>query len=290
MTEYPLTSKAMSGLQQIVPNLRSALIAFNEFGFNEGRQICIEAGEVLGNVRLRFSNNEALLNELFVIERYLDLFSKYGLLWEQITAQDFSASWNTLQDELDLLRVIKQFSALDVSYFENQLIELEQAYPYQVFCSIGATVSWFECSICRCDIDSVDCPHRSGHLYGGKMAYAIARDLKDFDHIALVLNPDDKRCVIVYENTSEAFRLIRYIAESVCAREFRISDFTGLKWLKQKRPNPEYVSLRRNDKCFCKSGKKFKHCCISKKELEGDHVEVICEPREIQDAFSGIPL
>lgn len=286
MIECLLTPDAESVLRQITPNLRNALVAFNDYRFGEGRQTLVETREVLNNAESNSDRSEASLTALFVLEKYLDLLSKYGLLWEQILAQEFSTSWITLQDALDLLRVIKRFSTLDVSFFENQLLELEPAYPYQVFFSIGATASWFECSICGHDIDSLDCPHRSGHLYGGEMAYAIAQDLMNIDHVALVSHPEDKRCVVEYEDTAEVFGLIRYISESVSSRKFRISDFTRLEWKKRKRPNPEYVGLGRNDRCFCGSGKKFKHCCISKKELEGDHVQIVCESREIINAVS----
>ena len=285
MTECLLTPDAMSLLHQIAPSLRDALAAFNEHRSDEGRQALVAVREVVGRAKSKSGHDEALLTDLFVLDRYLDLLSNHDLLWERILAQEFSGSWNTLQDALDLLRLIKRFSTLDVSFFENQLLELEQAYPYQVFFSIGATVSRFECSICGHDIDSLDCPHRRGHLYRGEMAYAITRDLKSADHVSLVFNPEDKRYVVVYEDTAEEFRLIRYISESVSSRKFQIADFARLEWQKRKRPNPEYVSLGRNDRCYCGSGKKFKHCCISKRELEGDHVEVICEPREIQDAI-----
>jgi len=48
--------------------------------------------------------------------------------------------------------------------------------------------------------------------------------------------------------------------------------------------NPDYVRLGRNDRCYCGSGKKFKRCCESKQYVETDHVDIVAEPKIIEDA------
>ena len=114
---------------------------------------------------------------LFVLDAYADFLSAYADLWEELAKETFGESWNSLQEALGLLRVIKRFSDIDVSFFERQLLELEQAYPYGVFASVGMLVERFDCSICGLDIDSDGCPHRRGQLYRGVMAYGIVRNI-----------------------------------------------------------------------------------------------------------------
>lgn len=229
---------------------------------------------------------DELLNDLYVLDGYLDFFARYGLLWKHLANQEFSKSWDTLQGTLDALRFIRKFSTIDISEFEDQLLELEKSYPYNIFFSIGAAVEGFECSICGQDMDSFDCPHRKGQLYRGRMAYGIARNLTNFDHVAMVDKPEDKRCVVKYEDTSEQFSLVRFIAQLLLSRKMKVSEFGILIFSKRDIPNPEYRKLGRNAICYCGSGKKFKTCCVSKAYIESDHVDVVQHPIVIERAVA----
>jgi len=221
---------------------------------------------------------DSFFDDLYVLERGIDLLEAYARTWRLITHSQFTASWDALQDALDLLRLIKRFSAIDVSFFEDQLTELERAYPYKVFFSLGALVARFECTLCGGDIDSLDCPHRRGNLYRGRMAMAVAKDMVEFDHIAIVEQPRDKRCVVSYENSDSQFSIVREIGQLVMSGRMRVSTFDQLEFSKRKFPNPEYISMGRNDRCYCGSGEKFKRCCSGKAYEERDHVDIVACP------------
>ena len=221
------------------------------------------------------SESESYLADLFVLDRYADFLGEFCATWRQVYEKQFSSSWRSLQDALTLLRLIKRFSGLDIDTFEDQLIHLEKAYPYNVFLSIGATANYCECSICGEDIDSLKCAHMRGELYLGVMAHAIVRKLTNMDHISFVLHPEDKRCVVSYDDNGEQFQLMRYISELLLDSELRALEFERLEFTKKTVPNPEYVEIGRNSLCFCGSGMKFKHCCITKAYIEGDHANVI---------------
>lgn len=279
------TVEARELLGEIKPPARATLVAINEDRFSGGHDILCGLRALVDSVKSNgASGGDDFLNDLWVIERYIDFLEKYGHLWKSILDQRFSESWCLLQDSLDLLRSIKRFSRIDINFFEDQLIELERAYPYNVFFSIGATVEFFECSICGHDIDSQRCPHMRGDLYGGVMAYAIAKNIVQLDHVSMVAHPEDKRCVVSYEDSGEQFKLIRYVSSLVSSKKCRISDFCRLQFSRRLRPNPDYRKLPRNERCFCGSGKKFKHCCIGKDRIEGDHVDIVSEPRCIEHA------
>lgn len=221
------------------------------------------------------ADDDFFLNDLFVIDKYVGFLFAYNELWSSIVDEKFSESWVILQDALDHLRLIKRFSSLDVAFFEMQLIELERLYPYKLFASVGMLVSHFECSLCGHDIDSMDCPHIRGQLYRGQIAFGIAKDIVAFDHVALVENPENKRCVLTIDNSSEQFNLFRYFSELLRTGNSSPLRFVRCEFTTRKVNNPKYVQLKRNEPCFCGSGKKFKKCCLGKHEIEHTHVNIV---------------
>jgi hypothetical protein len=221
------------------------------------------------------SATDEVLNDIFVLETYVDLFRSYGNLWQQISTQHYSESWLTLQDANDSLRLILKWSNLNLNPLVNQLSALESLYPYKIFSSCGFVVDHFECSICGNDIDSFDCKHRKNELYRGQRAYGIARKIIDMDHIALVENPDDKRCVVSMPNDAPGFSGVKYLGNALNQRHLKVSNFGGVAWGKKQVANAEFAKIGRNDPCHCESGKKFKHCCIEKKFREIEHAEIL---------------
>jgi len=276
MTEDVLCSHVGAALfERMKPEFRKILEAVFNHSFQEVEENADGIRDTIGTSKNGVYGDDGVLRDLYVLGRYVDFLTSYAGLWRLLVGGEYGASWTVLQDTLDTLRVIKRFSSLDILFFEDQLVDLEQAYPYKVFASIGVSVDHFECSICGQDINSDDCMHRRGELYNGTMACAIARSITEVDHVALVTDPEDKRCVISLDDSSPQFYLVRYIADLIASRELRISDFARLEWTKRRKPNPDYVELGRNERCFCGSGQKFKLCCIDKREVEGDHVQVI---------------
>ncbi len=248
-------------------------------------EVCIEKTHLLQleiqTKKHNIQQDEYILNDFFVILRFVDFFSSYFDLWRKLLNYEFSSSWNSLQDSLDFLRLIKKFSSINVEFFEDQLLELEKTYPYNIFFSIGATAELIECNLCGQDIDSEDCPHIKGELYSGKIAHGIVKNIVEANHVSLVSIPKDKRCVVKYEDSGEQFKLVRYLADLINDGRFNILDFCELKFSKKLNLNPEYVKLGRNEPCYCGSGYKFKKCCISKEYIEGDHVDIVAIPKAI---------
>lgn len=219
--------------------------------------------------------SDEVLDDIFVLERYVRMFGEYGLLWHQIANLNFSESWDTLQSIFDLIRIVRRFSTIDVSALEDQLYALEKLYPYNVFFSMGAVVEQFECSICGEDIDSFKCMHRRGELYRGQMALAIVRSILQLDHIAMVKQPVDKRCVISYDNDAPEFNVVRYLANLLSTRSLNVLSFAGAVWGKRIVANDQHREMGRNERCYCDSGEKYKKCCLGKAYFEQDHVQII---------------
>jgi hypothetical protein len=219
--------------------------------------------------------SDEVLDDIFVLERYVRMFGEYGFLWHQIKCLRFSESWSTLQNVFDLIRQIKRFSTIDVSVIEYQLYALETLYPYDIFLSIGAVVERFDCSICGHNIDSFECSHRKGELYRGQLAIAIARNIVHLDHVAMVDQPADKRCVISYKNDAQQFSVVSYLANLLSNRSLTVLRFSSAVWAKRIISNERHIEMGRNERCYCDSGKKYKKCCIGKASVEQNHVQII---------------
>ena len=269
-----------------IPHFKHLLTYLNNLHFSEAKLAIKKLDNELKDGRDGFNNtDEPAINDLFLLGKNIELLDCYTTFWEKVAKQEFSDSWNSLQDGLDLLRILKKFldegAYQHVSFFEHQFKELEKLYPYNVFFSIGATYKWAECNICGRNIDSFECEHQRGELYSGKLAYGIVHSIERLDHVAMVTNPEDKRCVVNYDDNADQFKLVRYLSDLLIDRRLNPLYFSGLKFSKREIKNPNFRKLGRNAPCFCGSGKKFKKCCISMEYIEGDHVDILATPRQV---------
>jgi hypothetical protein len=280
MTNSVEDPAAQALFDELTPRLEAALVDIDR-GRHDAAFTCLTAvrGELDQARQEAPADSEQFHNDIFVLRRWVDLITSYGTLWQRISLGQFSDSWSSLQDCLDLLRTIKRFSEINVSFFEDQLLELEAGYPYGVFASVGMLIERFDCSICGEDIDSDKCPHMRGELYQGEMAAAVAHNITRVDHVSLVLEPEDKRCVVQYDDASDHFKLLRALADLINRGECQPREFSRLERSTKRFANPDYRRLGRNDLCFCGSSQKFKKCCIDRSHVEKPHVDIVAVRR-----------
>jgi hypothetical protein len=245
--------------------------------FQEARNNLIQIQDVASKL---ISQDELVLNDIFLLKQVISFHSSLIATWEEIYATRYSSSWNYLQNCLNLLRSINKFSLNNkknevLDFFERQLLILEKLYPYSIFFSVGWEVALYECSICGKNIDSFECEHDIGELYSGVVAIGIAKEVTNINHISMVDNPMDKRCVAKYEDNSCQFKVLQYLNQQLVSNKITPITLYDADESPRKKPNETYVELARNDKCFCGSNKKFKQCCIGKKNIEENHIELI---------------
>lgn len=225
-------------------------------------------------------NDELILNDKYLLKQILLFHNSLISLWEDIYQEKYSSSWNHLQTCFDLLRNINKFSlnnqkTKELNFFEKQLLIIEKLYPYNIFMSMGIETSLFECSICRKNIDSFECEHDIGELYSGEIAFGIAKDITDINHISIVENPMDKRCVVEYPDHGHQFKGLQFLNKQLISNQLTPITIYDIDETPKKILNDNYIELARNEKCFCGSKKKFKKCCINKKYTEEKHIELI---------------
>lgn len=277
--------------QKLIPSFEGILEHINNL---ELEKSLLLIQEIINELNIDIEDNpdtpDEVLNELYILKRLVDIFTNYTEYWRCIVYGEFSESWVKLQNCIDYLKTVNKFvsrpDSIAVAFFENQLLELEKLYPYNVFFSIGVTVEMIECSICGKDIDSLDCQHYRGELYRGKMALGIVRNTVQCDHIAMVKHPADKRCVVTYENGGSQFNAVRYLSNLVNQKALSPLSFHHLDFKKIKIMNPDAISQGRNDLCACSSEKKFKKCCSDKEFIEKDHMDIIGQHVDINTIFA----
>lgn len=268
-------------LKAIQAQVRESLGAVDALNFNRGLAAAKEAKDLIKDRQPDPSiDDEDTLNDQAVLVFLARFLSEYVTFWEKVSNRDYEPSWMALQDCLDLIRLMKRVSQIDLTRFETQLKGLESVYPYRLFASIGCIAGWVECSICGHDIDSFECVHRRGELYRGKMACGIVRELKQMDHVALTENPEDKRCIMKMEGTIYQFPAIDWLADHLTTGKFKVSDFHHVEMTTRRKRNEKVVRQERNDPCQCGSGKKFKQCCGVNEFTTYPHAEFICRSRK----------
>lgn len=209
--------------------------------------------------------NEQLANSQHIAKVYLHLFCNLASYFGLLKSKEYANSWIILQDCLDDIIGIGRFTEIKNRYelkdINDLLHKYQSLYPYKVFASSEYVVTKSECSICGTAMNSLKCPHIRGNLYWGEMAVENIIDIKEFNAVALVSHPVDKRCIIQLSDDerteTERFQMLdEFINQGVYP--FQKFSIKAQKLIKQR---DDIIKVSRNDKCTCGSGKKFKKCC-----------------------------
>ena len=126
------------------------------------------------------------------------------------------------------------------------------------------------CSICgkECTIRN-HCGHELREIYNGKRCIRFIKDFEP-DHIAIVKNPHWKWRVLFGkdEETGEKvdnydYSFVNYLIELLPSP---FEDW-NYKRVKQLVPHSEFEEFKKDDKCPCRSGKKYLECCLEKEGI-----------------------
>lgn len=211
------------------------------------------------------NNIEELANAQYVASLYMKLLCQLSSYFKSLQEKEYRESWNILQDCLDSAYWIGQYTITENRYEIPQIVDLltsyESLYPYKIFASTEMIITKSECSICGKPFQSLDCPHIKGNLYWGEVAFENVTEIKEFQAVALVSHPLDKRCVMELSDDTrtkeEKFQLLHEFLE----QQIPAFQLFSIEIQKTMRQRPDIKIVGRNDKCPCGSGKKFKNCC-----------------------------
>ncbi|WP_037320169.1 SEC-C metal-binding domain-containing protein [Ruminobacter sp. RM87] len=233
------------------------------------------------------NNDEQLANSNYVFKCYFMLFCHLMLYFNALKKKNYANSWVLLQDCIDDVRHIGRFAEerLEVTEILKLLLVYESLYPYTFFASPEIVIEKSKCSICGKSMQNLECDHIKGNLYWGKIARAHIEEIKTLSAISIVTHPENKRCVL------------EFIEESITEVEKfkKIDEFLklGLPYFQMFKINPQYKYIskgcitKRNEKCPCGSGLKFKKCCG--KEMFLKYINYIVKPEyKIRLHFFGV--
>lgn len=234
------------------------------------------------------NQNENIANSTYVIGSYFEMISNYARYWKYLQDGKYRESWDILQNCIDCIICVRRFtedrSRYNLDLWDEHLRMFEKLYPFRVFSSVEMVIKYARCSICGHSITDFDCEHITGNLYWGEIAYSIIEDV-ELKSIALVNHPLDKRCVMEVQGDDrlkeEKFQLLHYFLSNnqEPLRMFYINEIPRLYF------NEKYLTYKRNDKCPCGSGKKFKKCCGESKYEEGIHYEIVLKNHMLMNPF-----
>ena len=143
-------------------------------------------------------NDENLANILLGCECVTRAIIAELKMWILLKQDEPDRAWNNLvtaqMSSIDAVHAHTEFNHL-IQYCQRLEAIEKLVFPPQLFVSSGMLVKHQECSICGEEYE--DCEHLINKPYMGEFCSIIARDL-EIDHFAIVENPADKHCRIMY--------------------------------------------------------------------------------------------
>lgn len=229
---------------------------------DESRRTAVSAGDEVGAKRV------------WCLEQVGKFQDEFIRSFCHLRADEFYAAWCALErSEITLGFLIEHVGlqrAFGIAHAAEHIPRFQGLFPYKVFFSPGFVIKEARCSICDQPFRlRGGCGHQVGEVYGGHMC---VRNIASADmlEISLVNHPVQKYSVAFPEGVRFNYGAVKYLIDSLASPWHawtygRTLVDTG---------RPIYSGVGRNERCACRSGRKFKYCC-SGKTVQQPHYELI---------------
>lgn len=144
-------------------------------------------------------------NLFFHFQCVINSFISVLKMWTLLKEQNHGVAWGKLIDAQEYISVA--FRASDnhcgIEEYVERLYRIETTvFPeFPLYLSSAIVEKAGKCSICNKQFG--DCEHIEGFVHMGRLCRRIESTLVNIDHVALVNQPQDKRCIIPYISTDE---------------------------------------------------------------------------------------
>ncbi|ENV37743.1 hypothetical protein F959_01263 [Acinetobacter venetianus RAG-1 = CIP 110063] len=138
-----------------------------------------------------------IADQLFHMQCVLNSLLSSLKIWLYIEKKQFKNGWDSLIDAYEYLFIAKKINEYKgLSNLEMHLNSIEKSiFPKRkIYLSAAFTSSIGSCSICNKSF--YECNHIENNIYCGKLCYRKNISNIKGNHIALVENPRDRRCLI----------------------------------------------------------------------------------------------
>lgn len=222
---------------------------------------------------------EVSAKRIWCLEEVLLAQDKYVAAFIKMKEGEFYKGWCDLEQvELALLRLDRHFNEPNyhLDFIGEHTERFQSLFPYKIFTSPGYIKKEIRCSICD-SIVSIrkTCGHVKGDIYSGEMCCHIIKEV-DLDHTAFVFSPVQKYSVpfLVDSTTNESYDQYDYSILQYLMRGLQ-SPFHDWHYeeTETRHPHKLFQHVGRNGKCPCKSGKKYKHCCLKETGVLRPHTQ-----------------
>ena len=153
------------------------------------------------------AGDEAGTNKLFQFQCRLNAEVSFLRMWTDLKKSKPYVAWDDIIDAQEYVSIAIRAANDDIGLdgFMNHLKSAETVlFPgYARYNSVSAFIRGGTCSVCRKPFG--ECQHVEGLVYWGRLCVRIHPEIVAVDHVALVEEPRDRRCVITEVETKDGY-------------------------------------------------------------------------------------
>lgn len=170
-------------------------LSFKKTAIND----CIDFIQYIKNTKYQAikQNCSYEADQLFHMQCFLNSLLSSLKIWIFLAEENYKKAWDSLIDAQDYLIIAKKINTYEgIINLDKHLESIEKSiFPQRkIYLSAAFTSSIGYCSIC--DKEFFECDHIENNIYCGRLCLRIKLTNFKANHVALVENPDDKRCII----------------------------------------------------------------------------------------------
>ncbi len=146
----------------------------------------------------RGAGDERAANTIFHMQCGLNAMISFLTMWVELKRSNHQTAWNRLIDAQEYLSIALRASegGTGVEEFLTRLQQVERViFPgFPLYNSVGQIIRGGKCTICDRPFNS--CEHVEGQVYWGTLCVRALPEIVEVDHVAMVDEPRDRRCII----------------------------------------------------------------------------------------------
>jgi hypothetical protein len=204
-------------LPQLAAEYASAISAATKFAFLvRDTELQLEQVNALTALKIRIrqfkygaiqARDEETANILFHMQCGLNAEISFLRMWVQLKEADYYAAWDSLIDAQQYVALAMRAAETGVGLedFLDRLRRTEDVvFPgFRVYQSWGAVIRGGKCSIC--DKPFGQCEHIEDLVYWGRLCVRQDVEIVEMDHVGMVDEPRDRRCIITELTTDDGY-------------------------------------------------------------------------------------
>lgn len=205
---------SLNKLEEVIEDASHTVEMFRNF-----RLQAVERFEKLPNEGLEYQADCFLFSQCVLTS----LYSMLNVLI-QIKKLENSKAWDSLIDAYEYLGIAHAFlkkhphnipvSLKGVNDITAVCSLWEKAFfPQLSYTSAGFTETIGKCSVCFSNFAC--CEHVEGYIYHGVLCQRIDRRILEANHLALVKNPKDRRCIIETTHDKDGYQIDVFSREKI---------------------------------------------------------------------------